>query len=68
MTNYRLIFNRIFRPNDGSRRAVHNAVSESVNETVMAADRLIDTVRELMERNDRITKRQRNNVSKVRKQ
>jgi hypothetical protein len=64
MTNLRLVFNRIFRPNDGSRQAVHDAVSASVGATIASADRLIDTVREVMERNDRITKRQRNDVQK----
>lgn len=57
MANIREVFNKIFRPNDGTIKAVHNAVSESVSHTVNEADKLMMTVREVMARNDAITGR-----------
>lgn len=57
LTKIREIANKIFRPHDGSIRAVHVAVSESILHTESEADKLVQTVRELMIRNDVITGR-----------
>lgn len=66
INNMRKVLRQIFRPNDGSARAVQAAVRMHVLETKRSADAMMETVRELMERNDKITGRQ-HDVIKVQK-
>lgn len=47
----------IFQPNDGSRRTVRREVVNSRVNVEKAATRLEDTVRDLLERNDKLTGR-----------
>lgn len=60
ISEMRHVLQQIFRPNDGSARAIQAAVNDAMQESKQASDRLVETVRELMERNDTITGRKRN--------
>lgn len=50
----------IFKPHDGSRQRVKDAVEESRQKREAANSRFEDTVRELLDANDRITGRKVN--------
>lgn len=54
------IFQRIFNPYDGSRRAVVARVIEARKDVERAANRLEVVVADLLDENDRITGRKRN--------
>lgn len=47
----------ILRPNDGRRRTITEEVQESIQQRKTASSRFEETVRELLEVNDRITGR-----------
>lgn len=49
---------KIFSPNDGSRAAIEKRVVASTQQVEAAANRLKDTVRELLDENDKVTGRQ----------
>lgn len=51
------ILAKIFRPNDGSRKQVAAAVVTSRKHVEYEASRLKETIRELMDTNDRLTGR-----------
>lgn len=50
----------IFRPKDGSRRKVEAEVAASSEKVRRAANRFEETVKELIDRNDNLTGRERN--------
>ena len=58
------ILKAIFSPHDGTRRDVQAKVVASRVRVERAASRLEETVRELLERNDRLTGRAHGNGSK----
>lgn len=51
------ILKSIFRPNDGSRKRVHEEVVLSRERVERAANRFEDTIREVLNRNDKLTGR-----------
>ncbi len=57
------ILKSIFAPHDGSRQVVMNQVTESREGVERAATRFEDTIRDLMDKNDRLTGRSPNEVA-----
>jgi len=51
------VLKSIFAPNDGSRKEVHRKVVESRERVQQAANRVEETIREMLDRNDRLTGR-----------
>lgn len=60
------LFQRIFKSHDGSHRAMIAAVKKSRIDVERAASQLEDVVTELLEENDRITRRKKRHVPKPR--
>jgi hypothetical protein len=52
-------FKSIFAPNDGTRRKVKEEVAASRERLETAANRFEETVRQLLERNDQVTGREK---------
>lgn len=51
------ILNSIFRPQDGSRQKVREEVASSRQSVEKAVNRFEETIRDLMDRNDKLTGR-----------
>lgn len=59
------LFSAILRPHDGTRRKVTQAVATSAAQRETARSRFEDTVRELLEVNDRLTGRNEHAASEA---
>lgn len=59
------LWKMIFKPNDGHRAAVKAEVAESAKARESATNRFEQTVKEVLEINDRLTGRQRNEAHRI---